>query len=534
MTNPTPLHHDNDMRQFTGHFDASVVPSPDFAEKLRARLEREQSEIRRTNERDEPLRPPVAMKAIDTHASPATTASAASYASEPNTRFGWAWISAALLVIGLLAGSLWWNLTDRGTDNTPPPSRYAAQVVDPSATPTVLEARALANAPVNMLVTRIENDVAYGFAPSPDDASSGLVVAYSLADEKLLWERPESEFGTVGNIQTDGSTLIAIQWSTTASDGNGPAVSNGSEPISVVALDAATGKTLWQSDPIINDRQPDEGVWIEPSEPAFIGDTVYVGTSDGQVNAFEIRTGERIDTPGLTPPDGVGESLFVQSDGMKLFAAFQDGAIWTLDPSQDTEWQAVATTNAGQDEFRVRLFEQEGVLISVSFGTADSTTSMPSAVRAYDSKTLELLWERDVSAAWQNITATDTTIASSDNYGWSESRPWYLRWLPGGEGDAFSQTAVEAADLRTGDTIFSYQVGTEGDATGNWIPAAAIDGGICYEMEKVISCDIPPDITYQVAGIELPADEYAHAPMVSWDGDVLVSTSEGLYLIDLP
>ncbi|MFC6716150.1 PQQ-binding-like beta-propeller repeat protein [Natrialbaceae archaeon GCM10025810] len=215
------------------------------------------------------------------------------------------------------------------------------------------------------------------------------------------------------------------------------------------------------------------------SSPVLDRDTVFVGTSEGDVHAVDSRTGHRrwvFETAAATEPSPVVTREF-------CYACTTDGTLYALDPSTgDERWQVdlegpidasptYVRTAAGFDaagNFTASRTDPDGVLY-----VGDSA-----GVVALEGTTGEELWRRETEAPVVGSPAVDdgrvfvgrrdeavTALdAETGEESWTAPTNGVLAGGPTIDGDGERAYAVDsegllvALDAETGQTWFTYEI----------------------------------------------------------------------------
>lgn len=156
---------------------------------------------------------------------------------------------------------------------------------------------------------------------SPDTVyvgAGGILLALRLSDGTILWQ---STVGTTGSCGTP-TVAAGLVFDATNLDGDG------SMPVAVVAVDAASGMARWRyTSPAGNPTYT----------PAVSGGRAYLVSEDGTVVAVDAATGATI---WSTPTGAPNEALPALADGL-VYVATNGHTLLTLDEKTGvTRWQA--------------------------------------------------------------------------------------------------------------------------------------------------------------------------------------------------
>jgi outer membrane protein assembly factor BamB len=207
--------------------------------------------------------------------------------------------------------------------------------------------------------------------------SRGLAATWPASGPRELWSRPLGEGYSA--ISVDGDVLYTQYRPVKGVFSSVVSRFTGSQPEVVAALDAATGRTLWEHvyDAPIH-REMDTGYGPGPhSTPLVSGDLVFTVGSTGKLHALEKRTGRvvwqkdlwgemggQVHGRGYAPsPLAYGENVIVPVGGAgQALVAFRqkDGQVaWKAHTFDIAPASPVLITVDGQEQ--LVLFHGEGV-----------------------------------------------------------------------------------------------------------------------------------------------------------------------------
>jgi len=150
-------------------------------------------------------------------------------------------------------------------------------------------------------------DLIHGSAP---------VYAFERETGRVRWKR-ELGSGTGADVLRVGSMVCAA----TLDD-------------QVFCLDARTGKTVWESEPVASGEEPHDRTALAAS-----GDRIFFGDREGAVRAFDVNSGQVLWKKDLGA--GISTSV-VHADG-SLYAGTSNRRLFRLDPATGTTTAELAT-----------------------------------------------------------------------------------------------------------------------------------------------------------------------------------------------
>lgn len=231
----------------------------------------------------------------------------------------------------------------------------------------------------------LDPDLRLGLVPAVDEQNvyvadhDGTVQAFRLADGERVWEHKTGEFhlwGDSGALPFSAGTAVA----------NGKLVIGTTEG-DVLALDAATGETLW--------RVNVNGELL--AAPVIVAGFAAMRTTDGRMVALDLATGEqRWDTVRDVPLLTVRGLSAAATDGQRIYAGFDNGKVAALNVGDGNMiWEATLATPAGASALE-SIIDVDGDI--ALFGREVYATSYNGFAAALAAESGEILWRHEVSS----------------------------------------------------------------------------------------------------------------------------------------
>lgn len=525
MTAPHTPHDDRDLRQLTGAFDRPIAPSPHFADALKQRLNEEESTMQQVLAR--PSRP-------------VSNRTARAMSVPPLTRRKWLDIAiAAVLIVGMLGGSFWYADVRIGGDGPtgPEATRYAAQPLSAISTPEpenetvqgndpgdsanypagfdpVLEHDivVLEDGPTAPQHAAIAGDilVVSGGFPEVIEMEGRGVTAIDLTTGEMLWTSdtvPFLDFITVDGM-IYGAFELGMDKPTAAPT-----------DYRMMALDAATGETVWTGEPLMEQSAGldvvSPAVSMNVFRPTVIGGMMYYVDRDGQVIALDAATGEQqwsvaLEHDSTEPSWGRGGSVVGNDDA--LYAVDGQNVIRKLDPATGEEIDRFPMRDRPSSAYVMDLHLKGDSLVAISHSLDfEGTTGFVDAVSTEDG---EILWSQRLGTVFPFITMTDNVVAIPHRVSETE--------IGTVSGDITeSGTYVSFFDLGTGDPFSLY-----GPSGAEGATVSSSGDVVCINEATLISCVDTASADRTLVSLPYAPGAGSFAPLLFWNETAVVLDME--------
>jgi outer membrane protein assembly factor BamB len=282
-----------------------------------------------------------------------------------------------------------------------------------------------------------------GQARNGSSAETGLLTQWPAGGPPLVWK--------IAGLGEGYSDVSVAQGRIFTMGQNGP-------DEFVVALDAATGKSLWQV--TITNQAYSEGHGNGPrGTPTVDGDKLYAEAADGTLVCLEVQTGKKIwglnfqkDFRAAQPHWAYSESPLVEGENLIVTPGAPDATIVALDKNNGkVVWKSPVGDTAG---YSSPIVAQVGDIRHFIQLTAQGVVG----VRASDGK---LLWRYDKVA---NHTANIATPIYRD--------PYVFVSTEYGVGCALLKLTNEGGTIKATEIYFNRDMQTKNSTAvlqGNWV-----------------------------------------------------------------
>src|SRR5690606_21944968 len=283
----------------------------------------------------------------------------------------------------------------------------------------------------------------------------------------------------------------------------------------MIALDAATGETVWTGEPLMEQSAVldvvSPAVSMNVFRPTVIHGMLYYVTRDGQVIALDAATGEQqwsvaLEHDSTEPSWGRGGSVVGNDDA--LYAVDGQNVIRKLDPATGEEIDRFPMRDRPSSAYIMGLHLRGDTLVTLSYSLDyEGTTGFVDAVSTADG---EILWSQRLGTVFPFITMTDNVVAIPHRVSETE--------IGTVSGDITeSGTYVSFFDLGTGDPFSLY-----GPSGAEGATVSSSGDVVCINEATLISCVDTASADRTLVSLPYAPGEGSFAPLLFWNETAIV------------